>query len=181
MLSPDTTIAQAQVEGPSYKDWLVNLGEPTKLTPEQRHECGLEGQPWTCNSGSKSRKKGCRSNAAMEMENRRQRCEQLSRIPPPPVLPATNPSASPGGALAAQDLDGHPVLAGSPLGGTWGPDADAYMTPGDSYLEIPPGIRATRARALAAESWEPASAGPFGLPWWAVILAAGAGLVWVMR
>jgi hypothetical protein len=86
-----------------YEPWLSNLNDPSKLTPDQKRDCGL-GILWSC-----SVKKGrgnCFAQMAAANNALRAKCEQFAALAPPPVVKApspTNPPADPAAAAVSQE------------------------------------------------------------------------------
>lgn len=180
-----TTTTVPQTGASEDLSWLSNLNDPTKLTPEQRVRCGIDAE-FTCNSGDSKRRKKCRNAAVANGAERRQKCEQLAAIPPPPVFsdyapPGTNPYGSPGGAEASVDARLAELAAAvAELRGGVGPvegiPADPYAAPGDDFT---PFAQVSRLRTAysGAVSEE-------GMSTTTVLLLAGAAALlgwWVLR
>ena len=180
--TPTTTGAQP---APEDLSWLGNLNDPTKLTPAQRAQCGID-PPFTCNAGDHKKKKRCREFLAGTQADLRKKCEQKAAIPPPPVFseppPRTNVYASTGVDEASQSAQSAELAEAihqlrSSQGAAGAIPTDPYAPPGDEFAPYG-GVARNRSPYGQAGALEEPAGLLDSIPTWA-FLAGGLALAWL--
>lgn len=154
----------------AYEPWLANLNDPSKLTPQQKVDCGVV-PGWTCNA--RKGRASCQALLSTTMKVSREKCQNLAAIAPPPLLappPPENPQADPAALQIAADRQGveprtvdYYQATGAPID-AHAAELELPLTP-DAFVDRGQGTGPTAGILDTIPGWTLALAAA-GLLWW---------------